>query len=118
MVAQTNRRQAQRIQPFVAPCRYVVGEQRVAAFLTDISRGGGRVNAEAEPPSLGTIVVIELRLARQPVALRLPATVRWAREGERGGYVFGVSFDGVGREEQEALDSLVEGFLRRAASIV
>ena len=38
MVATPNRRQAQRIQPFVAPCRYVVGEERVSAFLTDISR--------------------------------------------------------------------------------
>jgi hypothetical protein len=32
--------------------------------------------------------------------------------------VFGVSFDGAGASEQKALDSLVEGFLRRAASIV
>ena len=32
--------------------------------------------------------------------------------------MFGVSFDGVGQEEQQALDSLVEGFLRRAASII
>jgi len=29
-----------------------------------------------------------------------------------------VSFEGVGPEEQEALDALVEGFLRRAASII
>jgi len=118
MGAQANRRQAQRIQPFVAPCRYVVGELRVSAFLTDISRGGGRVNAEPEPPAVGTQITIELRLARQPVALRLPATVRWTRQAERGGHVFGVSFDGVGPEEQQALDSLVEGFLRRAASII
>ena len=118
MVGYDKRRHSQRIQPFVAPCRYVVGEERVSAFLTDISRGGGRVNAEAEPPKAGTTVTIELRLARQPVALRLPATVRWTRRAERGGFVFGVSFDGVGPEEQQALDSLVEGFLRRAASII
>ena len=118
MVATPNRRQAQRIQPFVAPCRYVVGEERVSAFLTDISRGGGRVNAEPEPPAVGATITIELRLARQPVALRLPAVVRWTREAERGGHVFGVSFEGVGPEEQEALDALVEGFLRRAASII
>jgi c-di-GMP-binding flagellar brake protein YcgR len=118
MVGYDKRRQSQRIQPFVAPCRYVVAEERVSAFLTDISRGGGRVSAELEPPAVGTTLTIELRLARQPVALRLPATVRWTRQGERGGYVFGVSFDGVGQEEQQALDSLVEGFLRRAASII
>jgi PilZ domain len=118
MVGQANRRQAQRIQPFVAPCRYVVGDDRVSAFLTDISSGGGRVNADAQPPVVGTTITIELRVARQPVALRLPATVRWTRQGERGGFVFGVSFDGVGRDEQQALDALVEGFLRRAASII
>jgi len=113
-----NRRRSDRIQPFVAPCRYVVGEQRVPAFVTDISRSGGRVHTEAEPPAIGATLVVELRLARQPVALCLPASVRWSRPGERGGFVFGVSFDGAGADEQKALDALVEGFLRRAASIV
>ncbi len=117
MVAQ-NRRQSERIQPFVAPCRYVLGEQRVPGFLTDISRSGGRVHAEAEPPAVGATLTIELRLARQPLALRLPASVRWARPSERGGFVFGVNFESVGQDEQKALDALVEGFLRRAASII
>jgi hypothetical protein len=117
MVGQANRRRAQRIPPFVAPCRYVVGDERVPAFLTDLSRGGGRVNAEPEPPGVGTSVTIELRVARQPVSLRLPATVRWTGKNKSGGFVFGVSFDGVGEGEQKALDALVEGFLRRAASI-
>jgi hypothetical protein len=118
MGAPQNRRQSQRIQPFVAPCRYVVADERVPGFLTDISRHGGRVHTEVEPPAVGAALSVELRLARQPIALRLPATVRWSRPGERGGFVFGVSFDGAGADEQKALDSLVEGFLRRAASIV
>jgi hypothetical protein len=118
MVVQQNRRRSERIQPFVAPCRYVVAETRVTGFLTDISRHGGRVHTEVEPPVTGATLTVELRLARQPVALCLPATVRWSRPGERGGFVFGVSFDGVGADEQKALDSLVEGFLRRAASII
>jgi hypothetical protein len=67
---------------------------------------------------VGASLVVELRVARQPVALHLPAAVRWSRPVERGGFVFGVSFDGAGADEQKALDSLVEGFLRRAASIV
>lgn len=118
MGAPQNRRQSQRIQPFVAPCRYVVADERVPGFLTDISRHGGRVHTEVEPPAVGAALSVELRLARQPIALRLPATVRWSRPGERGGFVFGVSFDGAGADEQKALDALVEGFLRRAASIV
>lgn len=118
MGGQQNRRRSERIQPFVAPCRYIVGEQRVPGFLTDISRHGGRVHADVEPPATGTELTVELRIARQPVALRLPATVRWGRASERGGFVFGVSFDGAGASEQEALDALVEGFLRRAASII
>jgi hypothetical protein len=117
MAAHSNRRRMQRIPPFVAPCRYVVGEKRLAAFLTDLSRVGGRVNTESEPPMVGTDVTIELRVARQPVALRLPGNVIWAKKSSRGGFVFGVSFDGVGEDQQRALDALVEGFLRRAASI-
>jgi hypothetical protein len=118
MGLQQNRRRSERIPPFVAPCRYLVGEERVAGFLTDISRHGGRVHTESEPPAAGTTLVVELRLARQPLALRLPATSRWVRPAERGGFVFGVSFDGVGEDEQKALDALVDGFLRRAASII
>jgi hypothetical protein len=118
MGVQQNRRRSERIQPFVAPCRYVVGEARMPGFLTDISRHGGRVHTDVEPPAIGVSLTVEIRVARQPIALRLPASVRWARPGERGGFVFGVSFDGAGASEQKALDSLVEGFLRRAASIV
>ena len=118
MGVQQNRRLSERIQPFVTPCRYVVGDARFPGFLTDISRHGGRVHTDVQPPAEGAALTVELRLARQPVALVLPATVRWARPGERGGFVFGVSFDGAGADEQKELDALVEGFLRRAASIV
>jgi hypothetical protein len=118
MVAHQNRRRSDRIQPFVAPCRYVVAEARLPGFLTSLSRNGGRVHTDIEPPAIGVGLTIEIRVARQPIALRLPASVRWVGPSERGGFVFGVSFDGAGADEQKALDSLVEGFLRRAASIV
>lgn len=118
MAVQENRRRSERIQPFVAPCRYVIGDARVPGFLTDISRHGGRVQTDAAPPAIGASLTVEVRVARQPIALRLPASVRWVRPAERGGFVFGVSFDGAGEDEQKALDTLVEGFLRRAASIV
>lgn len=118
MSAAENRRRSQRIQPFVAPCRYVVAEERVAGFLTDLSREGGRVTTDAEPPPVATPIVVELRVPRQPLALRLAATVRWAGPSERGGFVFGVSFDRAGADERKALEALVDDFLRRAASIV
>ncbi len=110
-------RQAARIQPFVAPCRYVIGEERVACFLTDISKIGGRIQTDREPPATGKVVTLEARLGRQATHLRIPATVRWARPSERGGFVFGVSFEGIGPDEQRVLDGVVDEFRRRAASI-
>ena len=111
------KRRTQRIQPFVVPCRYVVGEERFPGFLTDISPQGGRIHTETEPPPVGTALAVEVRLGRQATHLRLPATVRWARPASRGGFVFGVSFDGVGPREQETLDTVVDEFRQRAASI-
>jgi len=35
----------------------------------------------------------------------------------RGGVLFGVSFDGIGPEEQRVVDGVVNEFRRRAASI-
>ncbi len=111
------KRRTPRIQPFVAPCRYVVGEQRVPGFLTDLSRAGGRVQTEASPPAVGTRVTLEARLGHQALPVRLAATVRWVGSSPRGGNVFGVSFDGIGPEEQRVLDGVVAEFERRAASI-
>ena len=111
------KRRAPRIQPFVAPCRYVLGEQRLPGFLTNISRGGGRVETEAAPPAVGARVTVEARLGHQALPVRLAATVRWVGSSPRGGNVFGVSFDGTGADEQRVLDGVVAEFERRAASI-
>ena len=112
-----DKRRVPRIQPFVAPCRYVLGERRLPGFLTDLSRAGGRVHTEAAAPVVGALVALEVRLARQAVTVRLPATVRWVGSSPRGGSVFGVSFDGIGGDEQGVLDGVVAEFERRAASI-
>ena len=111
------KRQIQRIQPFVAPCRYVLEGQRIAGFLTDISERGGRIHTDVEPPAVGTALTVEARLGHHATPLRLPATVRWARPVPRGGFLFGMSFDGVGPEEQKVLDGVVDEFRRRAAQI-
>ncbi len=110
-------RQTARIQPFVTPCRYVVGERRVAGFLTDISKRGGRIQTDEEPPAIGKLITLEARLGRQATHLRIPATVRWVRPSARGGFVFGVSFEGIGPAEQRVLDGVIDEFRRRAASI-
>ena len=115
--AQRVPRQIQRIQPFVAPCRYVIGEKRLPGFLTDLSERGGRIHTETEPPAAGTRLTVEARLGRQAVPVRIPATVRWARPSPRGGFVSGVSFEGIGPDEQKILEGVVEEFRRRAASI-
>lgn len=111
------KRQALRIPPFVAPCRYVLDERRVAGFLTDLSSHGARVHTEQEPPPVDARVIVEIRLGRQATHLRLPAAVEWARSSARGGFVFGVSFEGIGPQEQRVIDGVVEEFRRRAASI-
>ena len=110
-------RQAFRIQPFVAPCRYVVAETRAPGFLTDISTRGCRIQTELTPPAKGTSLAIEVRLAGKPTHLRIPGAVRWTRTNPRGGFVFGGSFEGIGRDEQHVVDDVVEAFRRRAASI-
>jgi hypothetical protein len=117
MAAAEEKRQTQRIQPFVAACRYVLGDQRVPGFLTDISERGGRIQTEIEPPAVGTVLSVEARLGRHATHLRLPATVRWARPASRGGFLFGLSFDDIGPEEKKVLDGVVDEFRRRAASI-
>ena len=117
MNAQEEKRRTPRIQPFVAPCRYVLGDQRVAAFLTDLSECGGRIHTDIEPPAVGTVLTVEARLGRQATHLRIPATVRWGRPSHRGGFLFGMSFDGITPETQRVLDGVVEEFRRRAASI-
>jgi hypothetical protein len=117
MAAAEKKRQTQRLQPFVAPCRYVLGGQRLPGFLTDLSDRGGRIHTEAEPPGVGAALSVEVRFGRRPTHVRLPATVRWARPAPRGGFLFGMSFEGIGPAEQKVLDGVVAEFRRRAASI-
>jgi hypothetical protein len=111
------KRHNDRIQPFVAACRYVVGGQRLPGFLTDLSSGGARIHSDVEGPTVGTPVIVEVRMGRQATHVHLPATVRWGKPSSRGGFVFGMNFDGIGGEEQRVLDGVIEEFRRRAAQL-
>jgi hypothetical protein len=117
MSAPEQQRQTPRIQPFVVPCRYAMGDTRVPGYLSDISPKGGKVHTDVEPPPVGATLLVEVRFRSLPTHLPVPATVRWTRPSSRGGFVFGCSFDAVGAEEQKALDAVVAEFHRRAASI-
>jgi hypothetical protein len=117
MPTSEEKRRQPRIQPFVAPCRYDQGALRVAGFLTDISTTGARVHTEAEPPPVGSAVVVRARLGRQATHVLLPGVVRWAAPVERGGFHFGLCFEGLAEEDARALDGVVEDFRRRAAAI-
>jgi len=111
------KRGAPRIPPFVASCRYVVGEARAAGILSDLSRSGARVHSGGDGPSPGAEVVVEVKLGRQATHVRIPGIVRWSRAAERGGSVFGLSFDGIGPAEQQIVDDVIEEFRRRAAQL-
>jgi hypothetical protein len=111
------KRRAPRIPPFVASCRYVVGESRHVGLLSDLSRLGARVHGESEAPSQGSEVVVEVKLGRKATHVRIPGTVRWARASPRGGVVFGMSFDGIDPGAQKILDDVIEEFRRRAAQL-
>jgi len=111
------KRRAPRIPPFVASCRYVVGETRQTGILTDLSRSGARVHTEGEGPAPGGEVVVEVKLGRQATHVRIPGIVRWSHASDRGGSVFGLSFDGIGAAEQQIVDDVIEEFRRRAAQL-
>jgi PilZ domain len=117
MSGRDEKRQADRIQPFVAPCRYVVEGQRVPAFLTDLSTRGARVHGDLEPPAVDAHVTLEVRLGLAATHQRIPAAVEWSQASPRGGFVFGLSFDGIGPGERSVLEGVVEEFRRRAAAI-
>jgi hypothetical protein len=117
MSASEQRRQAARIQPFVVPCRYAVGDTRVPGFLTDISPIGGRVHTDAEPPAVGAELLLEVRLRAQPKHVPVPATVRWTRPHERGGHVFGCRFEALGSDQRRVLDDVIAEFRKRAAAL-
>ena len=117
MASQRDQREIPRIQPFVAPCRWVRGDRRVPGFLTDLSERGCRIHTDEEAPAVGSSLVVEARLGRQATHLRIPATVRWSQVSPRGGFQFGTRFEKVDAETQKALEAVVEEFRRRAASI-
>ena len=111
------KRRTPRIQPFVAPCQIVDGEARTPGYVTELSLEGARVTCDAAPPVPGGAVVLEVRLPRQPARSRLAGRVKWARAAEGRGHVFGVTFEGLGADEQANVAAVLADFRRLAAEL-
>jgi hypothetical protein len=112
------KRQGERIQPFLAPCRVTDGDRHFAGHLIELSLEGGRVACKVPPPPPGAAVVLDVRLGEAPERTRLPAHVRWSGPAPDAGdgYLFGVTF--VATDEAErAVEAALEEFRRRAAAL-
>ncbi|HUG53281.1 MAG TPA: PilZ domain-containing protein [Vicinamibacteria bacterium] len=115
-MAGQEKRQAPRIQPFVASCQVVDGSRRYGAYLTDLSLTGARVSCQATPPHAEAWVTLEVRLGRPPSRVSLTAQVRWVGTG-RTGHHFGVTFHRLDDEERRTLAAVFDEFHRRAAEL-
>jgi hypothetical protein len=113
------KRRTPRIQPFVAPCQVVAGETRISGYVTELSLEGARVSCDDDPPAADSQVVLEVRLPRQATRSRLNGRVKWARAADEGrrGHVFGVTFEGLGAEEQANVAAVLAEFRRLAAEL-
>jgi hypothetical protein len=111
-----DKREAPRIQPFVASCQVVDGSRRYSAYLTDLSLTGARVSCDAPPPQPDAWVTLEVRLGRPPSRVRLSAQVRWVGLG-RPAHHFGVTFHSLDDEGRRTLAAVLEEFHRRAAEL-
>jgi hypothetical protein len=116
MVARDKRR-TPRMQPFVVPCRIVLGMHRLSAYITDLSLGGGRVHADGEVPNPGTLVTLEVRIGKRVAHSRIPAVVKWSKAAPKTGQDFGLTFEGLSPADQKALQAVVDEFHLRAAQI-
>lgn len=111
-----DKRRTRRIEPYLAPCRLLVGRRRLAAYVTNLSARGARVYCDETPPRVGQRVTLELRLKARTGHSRLPAETRWTRIASDVTELssFGVTFKGLKPEERRAIESVLLEFRRRA----
>jgi Tfp pilus assembly protein PilZ len=111
------KRETDRIQPFVTPCKLIDGERTLSAYLADLSTRGARVSSNASLERGAQSVVIQVRLSRGSAVCKLPARIQWMQAGGKPGEaaVFGVTFEAVPADVQKQLEHVVKEFQRRAA---
>jgi hypothetical protein len=114
----SEKRQTPRIQPYVAPCQVLDGEQRLSAYLTDLSPRGAQVFCDSRAPTPGSIITLEVRLGGRMSVSGLSAEVKWVREGGAGpGLSFGLTFKMLSAGQRELLERVIAEFRRRAAEL-
>ena len=114
------KRQARRIQPFVAPCRVVHRARRILGHIVDLSPRGARVASEEPLPKAGAKIVVEARLNPGATTYTLlPGEIKWVRTATRPlkGQLCGVTFKRLSGPQQLALEFVLYEFRRRAAQL-
>jgi c-di-GMP-binding flagellar brake protein YcgR len=116
--ARGDTRSTARIQPYLAACRVIHDEERLTGYVTDLSARGCQVVTEADAPPAASRVILEVRLGRGVAHARLPAEVIWRNTAPDTGHrVFGLTFQLLDPDQQQALQGIVDEFQRRVAEI-
>lgn len=115
-----DKRRTSRIEPYLAPCRIVVGRRRIGGYVTNLSPRGARVYCDERPPRVGQKVALEIRFKERSAATRLVAEARWVRTADDPTAVhsFGVSFRGIRVDQRRAVEAVLHEFRRRAAMLL
>jgi hypothetical protein len=115
-----DKRKTRRIEPYLAPCRIVVGRRRLSGYVTNLSVRGARVYSDEKPPRVGQRLTLELRFRARAARHRLPAETRWVRTASdvAGLHSFGVSFKGLTSEGRRTVESVLVEFRERAALLL
>ena len=115
-----DKRRTSRIEPYLAPCRVVVGRRQMSGYVTNLSPRGARVYCDDRPPRVGQKVSLEIRFKERAAATRLLAEARWVRAADAAGdaHSFGVSFRGMSATQRKAVEQVLHEFRRRAATLL
>ncbi len=115
-----DKRRTSRIEPYLAPCRVVVGRRRIGGYVTNLSPRGARVYCDEPPPRVGQKVALEIRFRERSAATRILAEARWVKAAFDPTEVhsFGVSFRGISASQRRAVEAVLQEFRRRAAALL
>lgn len=113
------KRATPRVRPFIVPCRVTAAGRQIQGYVTELSPRGARVSTEAEVPTAGLSVSLEVRIGAREAVGTIEGQVKWVRQAGGCGqwHTFGVTFVGLSPELTAAIEGVVEDFRRRAAQL-